>query len=54
MRTMHWLDAVRFADTAGFHGDNSGRPGPIAITCCAAFRENKPFDQFTREHWRAT
>ena len=21
-RTMRWLDAVRYADTAGFHGDN--------------------------------
>ena len=21
-RAMHWLDAVRYADTAGFHGDN--------------------------------
>ena len=21
-RTMHWLDAVRYADTCGFHGDN--------------------------------
>ena len=21
-RTMHWLDAVRYGDTAGFHGDN--------------------------------
>ncbi len=49
MRAMHWLDAVRFADTAGFHGDNLWPAWPFRDYVLRAFRDNKPFDQFTRE-----
>ncbi len=46
---MHWLDAVRFADTAGFHGDNIWPAWPYRDYVLRAFRDNMPFDQFTRE-----
>jgi hypothetical protein len=49
MRAMHWLDAVRFADTAGFHGDNIWPTWPYRDYVLRAFRDNKPFDEFTRE-----
>jgi hypothetical protein len=49
MRAMHWLDAVRFADTAGFHGDNIWPVWPYRDYVLRAFRDNMPFDQFTRE-----
>jgi hypothetical protein len=49
MQTMHWLDAVRFADSAGFHGDNLFPAWPYRDYVLKAFRDNKPFDQFTRE-----
>ena len=48
MRTMHWLDAVRFADTAGFHGDNIWPTWPYRDYVLRAFRDNKAFDEFTR------
>ena len=46
---MHWLDAVRYADTCGFHGDNPFPAWPYRDYVLRAFRDNKPFDQFTRE-----
>ncbi|HLY15878.1 MAG TPA: PSD1 and planctomycete cytochrome C domain-containing protein [Bryobacteraceae bacterium] len=49
MRAMHWLDAVRFADTAGFHGDNIWPAWPYRDYVLRAFRDNMPFDEFTRE-----
>ncbi len=48
-RTMHWLDAVRYADTCGFHGDNVFPAWPYRDYVLRAFRDNKPFDEFTRE-----
>jgi hypothetical protein len=48
-QTMHWLDAVRYADTCGFHGDNAFPAWPYRDYVLNAFRDNKPFDQFTRE-----
>ncbi|MDQ3013229.1 MAG: DUF1549 domain-containing protein, partial [Acidobacteriota bacterium] len=48
-QTMHWLDAVRYADTSGFHGDNAFLAWPYRDYVLRAFRDNKPFDQFTRE-----
>jgi hypothetical protein len=48
-RTMRWLDAVRYADTCGFHGDNIFPAWPYRDYVLKAFRDNKPFDQFTRE-----
>ena len=48
-QTMHWLDAVRYADTCGFHGDNAFPAWPYRDYVLHAFRDNKPFDEFTRE-----
>jgi hypothetical protein len=49
MQTMRWLDAVRYADSAGFHGDNLWPAWPYRDYVLRAFRDNKPFDEFTRE-----
>jgi hypothetical protein len=46
---MHWLDAVRYSDSAGFHGDNIWPSWPYRDYVLKAFRDNMPFDQFTRE-----
>jgi hypothetical protein len=48
-RTMHWLDAVRYADTCGFHGDNPLPAWPYRDYVLRSFLNNKPFDEFTRE-----
>lgn len=48
-QAMHWLDAVRYADTAGFHGDNAFPAWPYRDYVLRAFRNNMPFDRFTRE-----
>ena len=37
------------ADTAGFHGDNIWPAWPYRDYVLRAFRDNMPFDQFTRE-----
>jgi hypothetical protein len=46
----HWLDIVRYADTAG---DNSDFPVPAAFRyrdyVIKSFNEDKPYDQFVRE-----
>jgi hypothetical protein len=49
MQAMRWLDAVRFADSAGFHGDNLWPAWPYRDYVLRAFRDNMPFDRFTRE-----
>jgi hypothetical protein len=49
-RTIRWLDAVRYADTAGFHGDNPIPAWPYRDYVLQAFLKNRPFDDFTREH----
>ena len=48
-QAMHWLDAVRYADTRGFHGDNDQPAWPYRDYVLRAFLDNRPFDQFTRE-----
>lgn len=48
-QAMHWLDAVRYADTCGFHGDNPFPAWPYRDYVLRAFSNNKPFDVFTRE-----
>ncbi len=48
-QAMHWLDAVRYADTSGFHGDNAWPAWPYRDYVLRAFRDGKPFDEFTRE-----
>ncbi|HCC57030.1 MAG TPA: hypothetical protein DEQ47_07135, partial [Solibacterales bacterium] len=48
-RAINWLDAVHYADSAGYHGDNLVPTWPYRDYVLNAFRDNKPFDQFTRE-----
>jgi hypothetical protein len=48
-QAMHWLDAVRYADTRGFHGDNDQPAWPYRDYVLRSFLDNKPFDVFTRE-----
>ncbi|MBM3756269.1 MAG: DUF1553 domain-containing protein [Acidobacteria bacterium] len=48
-QAMHWLDGVRYADTAGFHGDNPFPAWPYRDYVLRSIHENQPFDQFTRE-----
>jgi hypothetical protein len=48
-QAVYWLDAVRYADTAGFHGDNPYPVWPYRDYVLRAFRDNKAFDVFTRE-----
>ena len=50
-QTMHWLDAVRYADTAGFHGDNPFPAWPYRDYVLKSIHSNQPFDQFTREQF---
>lgn len=44
-----WLDAVRFADTVGFHGDQNQNIFPYRDWVIGAFNRNLPFDRFTAE-----
>ncbi|MFK7911647.1 MAG: DUF1553 domain-containing protein [Akkermansiaceae bacterium] len=45
----HWLDVARYGDTHGIHNDNYRSIWPYRDWVIGAFRENMPFDQFTRE-----
>ena len=47
----YWLDAVRYADTRGFHSDIAQPAWPYRDYVLKSFRENKPFDVFTREQF---
>lgn len=44
-----WLDAARFTDTVGYHGDQNQRIFPYRDYVINSFNKNKPFDQFTVE-----
>jgi hypothetical protein len=44
-----WLDAVRFADTVGYHGDQNQNIFPYRDYIINSFNRNKPFDEFTIE-----
>jgi hypothetical protein len=44
-----WLDAVRYADTVGFHGDQNQNVWAYRDYVIDSFAKNKPFDQFTIE-----
>ena len=48
-QAVHWLDAVRYADSAGFHSDGSRPVWLYRDYVLKAFLDNKPFDEFTRE-----
>jgi hypothetical protein len=42
-----WLDLVRYADTVGYHGDQTHNASPYRDWVIAAFLKNLPFDRFT-------
>jgi hypothetical protein len=42
-----WLDLVRYADTVGYHGDQTHNASPYRDWVIHAFFENLPFDRFT-------
>src|SRR5262245_23028777 len=44
-----WLDAVRYADTGGYHSDNHRDVWLFRDYVIDAFNTNKPFDKFTVE-----
>ena len=44
-----WLDLVRYADSNGMVSDEPITVGPYRKYVIEAFRDNMPFDQFTRE-----
>jgi len=44
-----WLDAVRYADSVGYHGDQSRDASPYRDYVINAFNTNKPYDTFTIE-----
>ncbi len=46
---MYWLDAVRYADTGGYHSDNHRDVWLFRDYVINAFNANKRFDQFTIE-----
>ena len=45
----YWLDGARYGDTHGLHLDNERSLWPYRDWLIKAFRDNKPFDQFTVE-----
>ena len=47
---MYWLDLVRYADTSGYHSDESVSVWPYRDYVIRAFNDNMPFDRFTREN----
>jgi hypothetical protein len=44
-----WLDAVRYADTVGYHGDQNMNAWAYRDWVIEAFNANMPFDRFTKE-----
>jgi hypothetical protein len=44
-----WLDAVRYADTIGYHSDTPRNVWPYRDWVIGSFNDNKPFDRFTIE-----
>ena len=46
---VYWLDLVRYADSVGYHGDQTISVSPFRDYVIDAFNGNMPFDRFTRE-----
>ena len=47
---MYWLDLVRYADTSGYHSDESVSVWPYRDYVIQAFNDNMPFDKFALEN----
>jgi hypothetical protein len=47
---VHWLDLVRFADTAGYHSDNFMEVSSYRDYVIGAFNQNLPYNQFVIEN----
>jgi len=47
--TRFWLDAARYSDTNGYHIDNERYMWPWRDWVIRAYKENKPYDEFTIE-----
>jgi hypothetical protein len=47
---LHWLDLVRFADTAGYHSDNFMEVSSYRDYVIGAFNQNLSYDQFVIEN----
>ena len=45
---MYWLDIVRFADTVGYHGDQTQSITPYRDWVIWAFNENLPYNTFVK------
>ncbi|MGE3314042.1 MAG: PSD1 and planctomycete cytochrome C domain-containing protein [Planctomycetaceae bacterium] len=46
---MWWLDLVRYADSVGYHGDQTVNIWPFRDYVIKSFNSNKPFNQFSVE-----
>jgi hypothetical protein len=46
---IYWLDLVRYADTVGYHGDQTRGASAYRDYIINAFNANLPFDRFTRD-----
>ena len=44
-----WLDAVRYTDSVGYHGDQPRDASPFRDYVIHAFNSNKPYDEFVTE-----
>ncbi len=46
---VHWLDLVRYADTNGYHSDETRKVWAFRDWVIDAFNSDMPYDEFTRE-----
>lgn len=46
---VYWLDLVRYADSVGYHGDQTHNISPYRDWVINAFNRNQRFDEFTRD-----
>ena len=53
-QAMHWLDAVRYADTAASTATIRIRPGRIATTCCEPSATTSRSTNSPASNWPAT
>ena len=46
---VYWMDLVRYADSVGYHGDQTHNISPYRDWVINAFNRNQRFDEFTRD-----